>query len=149
MCPEPAPGERPPRRARAGGFTLIEMMIVVACVAILATVALPSYQSSIRKARRTDAKTALTTVSQLMERYSTEHGSYLGATLGNGTTDLYKAVSESGYYTLSLPANKLTINGFTVQAVATGGQAADACTSYTLDQSGTRGSQPGAVSTCW
>ncbi len=67
----------PPRPARATcGFTLIEIMIAVALVAILAAVALPTFQNSIRKSRRTDAFTALTAVQQAQERWRGNHAAY-------------------------------------------------------------------------
>lgn len=59
------------------GFTLIEIMIVVAIVAILATIAYPSYQESVRKARRAEAKAALLEVMQQQERYYTQHNTYI------------------------------------------------------------------------
>ena len=134
------------RRAAVPGFTLIELMIVVAVIGVLAFIVLPSYQDSVRKARRTDARGALTTVAQLMERYYTQNNTYATATLGTGATDLYKAVSENGYYTLTLAR---TASTFTITATATGTQAVDsACPSYTLDQAGVRG--PIATqATCW
>lgn len=130
----------------ASGFTLIEMMIVVALVAVLATIVLPSYQDSLRKARRTDARGALTTIAQLIERYNTEKNTYVGATLGTAATDLYKAVSENGYYTLSL--SNLAAGTFTITATPAGSQASDGCGTYTLDQAGTRGSTL-PVAKCW
>ena len=60
-----------PTRRKIGwssGFTLIEVMIVVALIALLATIAMPSYQDSIRKSRRADAKAALVQLAQFMER---------------------------------------------------------------------------------
>ncbi len=57
-------------------MTLIELMIVVFVVALLAAVALPAYQGSVRKARRAEAKAALTTCAQRLERYYTENNSY-------------------------------------------------------------------------
>ena len=74
------------RSPGARGFTLIEMMITVAVVAILATIALPSFLEQIRAARRADAAGALVTLSTAMERFynQTTPNTYVGATLGGG-----------------------------------------------------------------
>ncbi len=79
------------------GFTLIEVMIVVVIVAILAAVAVPSYQDSIRKTRRADAKEALTRIAALQERFFFTNNKYGTASdLGVGST------SQEGYYTISI-----------------------------------------------
>jgi len=141
-----------PRRAPRG-FTLIEVMIVVALVAILAAVALPSYQTSVRKARRADARAALVTTAQLMERYSTEHGAsgYSTATISTlpGPTVVTKPASDNGHYAISL-AN-LTATTFTLRAVPQGAQSADGCATFTLDERGVRGVSGGTLATtdCW
>jgi type IV pilus assembly protein PilE len=132
--------------AAAAGFTLIEMMIVVALIAILAAIVLPSYQDSVRKARRMDARGALTNIAQLMERYNTEKNTYLNATLGSAATDLYPAVSENQHYTLALSG--LGASTFTITATPAGGQASDPCGTYTLNQAGTRGAAL-SVDQCW
>ena len=134
------------KSSRLAGFTLIEMMIVVALVAVLAAVVIPSYQGSVRKARRTDARGALTSIAQLMERLNTEKNSYASATLGNAATDLAKATSENSFYTLAL--SNLGAATFTITATPAGGQAVDACGNYTLDQAGTRGAAL-PVDQCW
>ena len=59
------------------GFTLVELMIAVAIVGILASIAYPSYQDSVRKSRRADAKGALLGFANAMERHFTENNSYL------------------------------------------------------------------------
>jgi len=140
------------RLQRTGrGFTLIELMIVVAVIAILAAVALPAYQSSVRKARRAEARTALVTASQMLERYNTQNGvnGYTGATLGTATTDTYVNKSESGYYTLAL--SNLATRTFTLTATPAGAQAADKCGSFTLTETGVRGVTGGTLTSaeCW
>ncbi|WP_305080550.1 type IV pilin protein [Microbulbifer guangxiensis] len=64
------------------GFTLIELMIVVAIVAILAAVAWPSYQNQVRSTNRADAQGALMGLAQAMERHFTQNGNYLEAAAG-------------------------------------------------------------------
>ena len=75
---------RLPRRLRAGGFTLIEVMIVVAVIAILAAVAVPSYHDHLRKSRRAAAQSHLMDVAQRQQQYLLDARSYAPdlATLG-------------------------------------------------------------------
>jgi type IV pilus assembly protein PilA len=64
------------------GFTLIELMIVVAIIGILAAIAIPNFMNYQCKARQSEAKTSLGTVRTLQEAYLAEYGSY-GSTAGN------------------------------------------------------------------
>ncbi len=122
------------------GFTLIELMIVVVVVAILATIALPSYQNSVRKTRRSDAKTALTAMAQTLERCLTQFGSYNSANCS--ITSPYN--SEHDYYSIAVTR---TTTSFSLTASAQGAQADDTqCASFTLNH---LGAQSATSPSCW
>ena len=81
------------------GMTPTELVVVIVLVAILAVVAVPSYQSSVQKSRRTDAKTALITSAQAMERVFTQTNTYANVTAGtNGNCNpAYLCTAGPGY----------------------------------------------------
>ena len=118
---------------KVNGFTLIELMIVIAIVAILASVALPAYNDSITKSRRSDAQGALTSFANAMERHFTTNGTYEGAagTSGSPTnTGLPWIFSQKSpvdgdttYYTLGI--TQASASSYTLVAVAVGSQADD------------------------
>jgi len=126
---------------RRQGFTLIELMIVVAVVALLAAVALPSYQSYIRKSRRADAFIALSNVQMAQERWRASHLTYGTLTdLGMTASPL---LSERGFYTIELTdangSGSPSGTGFRVSATARnpGAQASDgACSPLSVTVSG-------------
>ncbi len=68
------------------GFTLIELMIVVAIIGILAGVAYPSYTSYVKKANRADAIDSLLLLSGRMEEFYMNNDTYVGATVGAAGT---------------------------------------------------------------
>jgi type IV pilus assembly protein PilE len=76
----------PTSQLRSRGFTLIELMIVVAIVAILASIAYPAYTDSVLKGKRAQARTALLELMQQQERYMTQNNTYLAFTNTGGTT---------------------------------------------------------------
>lgn len=80
-------------RSRRSGFTLMELMIVLAIIAILAAIALPSYLDSVRKGRRAEARAAILNLLQQQERYMTQQNTYLGFSNAVGTTNPATAAS--------------------------------------------------------
>ena len=125
------------------GFTLIEVMIVVAIVAIFVTIALPSYQDSVRKSRRADAVLALQRIQIEQEKFRAECPNYASNVAGTRTCNdrgLALATSSSdGYYTLNLPAVVNATTQYTATATAVTGtsQASDTgCTVLTLAVTG-------------
>lgn len=117
------------------GFTLIELMIVVAVVGILASIAYPSYQSSVVKTRRVDVQRELLSYSQSMERYYTANGRYVTLTGGNvcGAT----LPVNTGFYTFQ--ASNCADNTFTVTATPVNTSSQNNDGTQTLNHQGIRG----------
>ena len=83
------------KESKNGGFTLIEVMVVVAIIAILASIAYPAYTSSILKGKRAEARTALAELMQQQERHLTQTNCYLGFTTSTGGVATASAPSPS------------------------------------------------------
>jgi len=133
------------------GFTLIELMVVVAVIAILASIAYPAYQDSIRKSRRAQAKADLVEYAALAERFRTVNNTYLTAGTVTFTLPSTKSPRETTaptHYALALSTQ--TDNTFAITATAQGDQARDRCGNLSLDQAG-RKTKTGtaALAECW
>ena len=129
------------------GFTLIELMVAVAIVGIIAAIALPSYQASVRKSNRAEAKAELTDVAQRLQRCYTLYAKFNDANCG-----VYGAVSTApGYITRGGQFYKITIDvpnagdppETTYELTATADKAPQTedtgCDKLTLDHTGVKG----------
>jgi type IV pilus assembly protein PilE len=140
-------------RRAARGFTLIELMIVIAVMAILATLAMYSYSRYTYRARRSDGREMLMRVGAAQERYFTNFNVYSGsitnaAPAGLGFTS---ATSERGYYTIAVALQ----NGgasYVLNATPVGPQATDSCGVLSLSDTGVKlpvGTGSGNNGNCW
>lgn len=128
------------------GFTLIELMIVVAVVGILATVALPSYQDYLRRGKIAEGLSALSDTKVKMEQWFQDHRTYAAG--GIGTYPCVEGLPNIKSFTLTCPtrdANLLTITAAgKADANLTG-------FSYSINQAGVRSSTTpwGNSASCW
>lgn len=112
------------------GFTLIELMITVVIVAILATIAIPSYQEYVIRARRADAQGTLMGLANALERFHTQNGTYAGAAAGGGDTGapaIYASQSpiEGAPKAYDLAIQAADGSTFTIRATPIGPQVGD------------------------
>ena len=136
------------------GFTLIEMIVVMAIIGILFAIAAPTYRRSVLKSNRSDAQITLTRLATLEERYYFRENNYTGsfADIVNGATAGQPISSDDGNYSIAL-----TLlgggTGWSMTATAVGNQLKDTdCRTFTLTSLGAKtatNSSNAANSACW
>ena len=136
-------------QTRQGGLTLVELMVVVAVMAIIATIAYPIYTNQVQKSRRADAKVALETVAMAQERFYTINGEYAaGLSSLQVSTEIQGGTSDQGYYDITIARSGADNEQFTVTATAASGgpQAGDsACATFSINHQGVKTPASG----CW
>ncbi len=128
-------------KASSQGFTLIELLVAVAIVAILATIAVASYQDHTRRSARAEAKAVLMEAAGFMERFYTTNGRYstdAAGTTAPALTGLTQAPKEgTARYTITVSA--ITAQSYTLQAAPTGTFTDPECGNLTLTHTGVKG----------
>lgn len=135
------------------GFSLIELMIAIAIIAILATLAIPNYREYTARAKRSDAQGALVGLSSAFERYYSESYTYLGAASedednGPPAATLYPSQAPiSGgtkYYNLTIV--NATATSYELRATPIGEMLGDRCGTFSFNSAGAKGA---AETNCW
>ena len=129
------------------GFSLIELMIAVAVVGLIASIAYPSYLDYVRKANRAEAQGSILELAQWMEREFTVNGTYRpgGA---DPTLPFTSSPQDGGTTTYVFTLSNMSASTFTITGTAQGDQANDECGDISVTQTGSR-SSTGSGTDCW
>ena len=129
------------------GFTLMELMIVVALIGIITAVAFGNYGESVMKSKRTDARTALMNTSTSLEKCKTIYGVYNNpnCSIGNGAS----IDSSDGYYTVSVATTATTYTLTASPSAGSSQQKDDACKTIVLNHLGQQTATGTNTSDCW
>jgi len=137
---------------KSTGFTLIEMMVTVAIVAVLASIAYPSYRKQIQRSNRAEARVALMQIQVAQEKFFLQHNRYADTSeMSPAPTATppglgIAAITPAGHYDIVL--RRPTTTTYEAEATPRGPQADDAsCALFRVNQTGTR--YPATTSGCW
>ncbi len=129
------------------GFTLLELMITVVVVAILASVAYPSYTDFVVRSKRAEGKAALLDVAQALERHFTNNNAYPTTLAAAGARTFSGENAAKAAYTLAIAGGG---SSYTVTATPANGHSDPKCGNLTLNQQGVRGkSGTASLGECW
>jgi type IV pilus assembly protein PilE len=134
------------------GFTLMELMIGVAVVAVLTGIAISAYGYQVSKSRRADAKAALLDLAAREERFFTTNNTYTNAAASLGYAALPSSIpGGTGQTTYTLSITAVSATSYTAQATRAGAQATDNCGDYTINDRGVQGNvnNTQATAQCW
>lgn len=138
------------------GFTMVELIIVIAIIGILVGIAYPSYMDSVRKSRRSDAMVSLLTLAGLQERFYIQKSTYTTDIAGGTGLAFNKSTSVEDYYTMAVSAGTAGLkNSFVITATPVAGksQADDKdCFSFSIDSRNLKTAKTiagAATKDCW
>lgn len=137
----------------SNGFSLIELLIVMAIMGVLVAIAIPSYTDSVRRSNRAEAKSEIVQVAAEQERFFSSFNSYStdATPLNTPVVADRDRVTTNGWYSISVEAcaggNIATC--FIATATAQNEQATDGCTTFTLTNTGLRGATGLTTDECW
>lgn len=123
------------------GFTLVELMIALAIVAILAAIAVPAYAVLVRKSVRADAQAFIADAANRQQQYLADRREYASSLSALRMT---APASLEGKFTFSIAASEGPPPSFTITGSASGDQAHDKCPTLRIDSAGNR-----TPATCW
>lgn len=142
------------------GFTLIELMIVVAIIGIIASIGYPRYTESVSKSRRGNAQAEMLSLSSALERYYTQNNHYsnaaaAGADTGAPDPTIYSIEAEvTPFYTITISetdggvADTTAAQSYEISAVPAGVMTGDRCGTMTLNSAGVKTAAAGQTD-CW
>lgn len=130
------------KKPNQSGFTLIELMIVVAVIGLLTTIALPSYNGYVARGKRAEARAEVLKAEGWLERYFTENNRYSDtptSTVNAAFSARFGSVPASGSanYIITLPTASLSATTYVILATRTGSMTGDACGNYSKSNTGT------------